>query len=120
MSTLDGSLKNYGGKITFGNTDDDCKQKLNTDEAFVCKEPKNKIGSCCIGECDTRGKYKNGFCKLETYESFVEGFTGETFIMDNIWKFISLLLLILLTIGLIISIIIYNKYIKLCLTNINE
>ena len=106
MSKLDGSLKNYGSKIIFGTSNNDCQSK---GRDKVCMEPGNKIGSCCYGECDTRGKFKNGFCKPVTYESFVEGFAGELFKTDGQWK-IATSAFVLLSIILLVSLmIVYNK-----------
>ena len=106
MSKLDGSLKNYGSKIMFGTSNEDCQSK---GRDKVCMEPGNKIGSCCYGECDIRGKYKNGFCKPVTYESFVEGFYGELFKTENNWKRITCVFVLLSIILMIILLIICNK-----------
>ena len=108
MSNKEPSLINYGNDITFGKSNQECQSK---GREKICKEPGNPIGSCCIGDCDTRNGKNTGFCKIQTYESFVEGFTGEFFQNCGSWKLISLGFIVL-SIILIISIIILNNKLK--------
>lgn len=62
---------NIEEKISFGKTEEQCKEKGFN---YLCKEKNNFIGSCCNTECDKRGDKLNGFCKIEKIENIRENY----------------------------------------------